>query len=176
MFFLLFSSVLCGTTVENPPISFGAASIGYPKTQSKNCSNLDEVTSFLKNTNYLDSNEITRFVSKMKFSTKSSTISHNFEMTINPYDTSKRTATKKAVLIKCVKSNGKYQTSATKVSVALPVTSQVITTTSKTFLWWEWDKQITIQWRPLTQSELNTIYSRCDSILSPYLNSMKSSV
>ena len=174
MFFSLFSLSLCGTTVENPPISFGTASISHPSGKTENCASLDEVSSFLKKTGYLDSTEISHFVAKMKFSTKSSTIAHNFEMTINPYETSQRTAVKKAVLIKCVKSNGVFQTTATRVSVALPVTSQVITTTSKTFLWWEWDKQITIQWRPLTQSELNSIYSKCDTLLSPYINQLKS--
>ena len=168
--FIIFS--ISKEVVENPPISFEKGTISS-SFYSKTSTDTSEIQSFFQSLGCLSSNVITRTINKMKFSSKSSTIEHNFEMKINPSNTTQRTAVRTAVLVSFIKSGSEINCRVYYAQLKLPVNSQVITTTSSTFLWFEWGKEVTITWRPLTTSELNQINSKCDSLMASKINEIK---
>ena len=157
--------------VDKPPVTYGTP---YTWTKSNSytatTSNLETV---LRNTGLLSADQITKTVKKMKFSSSSSTIENSFEMTINPYSTSSRTATKRSTVMKITKSGSNLNIKMGTAYVQLPVYSKVITTSSKTFLWWEWDKKTTIQWRPLTATELTGVHNKVDIYMDPLVATLK---
>ncbi|EAX87430.1 hypothetical protein TVAG_052660 [Trichomonas vaginalis G3] len=94
---------------------------------------------------------------RMKFATQAGTLEHTLDLNINPYSTSTRIAKEISTKI-CCKKDGQYvNISIGKVVATTYIRSEVVTTTSSTFLWWEWDKSTTIEWRPLTGSELSQV-------------------
>lgn len=159
--FTLFIAVKAKTEVENPQISFGVNSINF-KPLSKAVT-LTELPNYLKSNNILTSEAADRLTKKMSFSTTASTTEHTFSLDINPLKPSSRTAVKYITKVSLKKSGTLINVEIKQLIADAYVNSEVITTTSKTFLWWEWDKQVEIKWRPLTAQELDQVYNFIDN-------------
>ena len=172
MLSFLILSVASKEVVENPPVTYGTPTT-YTRSNKYSAYSISGLESILRNTGLFTSEQITKLVQKMKFSSSSNTIENSFEMTINPYSTSSRTATQVSTVLKISKSGSTFSISVGTASVKLPVYSQVIKTTSSTFLWWEWDKKITITWRPLTSSELSQVHNRVENFMSLLIAPLK---
>ncbi|EAX98835.1 hypothetical protein TVAG_409730 [Trichomonas vaginalis G3] len=94
----------------------------------------------------------------MRFAKSNSILSYSFKMDINFLDPNSRVATRSLYKITANKeTNGQITISYSSVVAYANVKSQVITETSSTFLWWEFDKQRSIQWRPLNNVELDQV-------------------
>lgn len=169
--------LLCSAkeTVENLPLSFGSVTKSSGNTYTITTT-INSLQSILTGSVGLSSADASRFVAKMKFSTENSILNHNFALSINPYSTSTRYATKTYRYIYAKKSGNnivvKYSTMVAKMTVY----SQIQTTTCKKFLWWEWDKKIEITWRPLTSSELNQVHNRISAVVDSAAKSMATSI
>jgi hypothetical protein len=172
MFFILLFRVTSKEVVENPPISYGVPTTNK-KTSQYTAKSISELETYLTNSGLYTRDQVSKHTQKMRFSTSSSTLDNSFEMTINPYSTSSRTATKISTITKITKSGSSYKVSLSTAYVSIPVYSKVVTTTSKTFLWWEWDKQTTITWRPLTAKELTNVHAWVDMYMIPLIDSLK---
>ena len=157
MFLFLTFFALSGTKVTNPPIEIKLTTISNPPTRTIKCTINDLYTKLLTIPS-LTVDQCSCFVSKMRFAKSNSILSYSFKMDINFLDPNSRVATRSLYKITANKeTNGQITISYSSVVAYANVKSQVITETSSTFLWWEFDKQRSIQWRPLNNVELDQV-------------------
>lgn len=168
MLTLLFLSVKCDTKVTNPPIQVNiAANTMSPQVSVKvTYPNLEKT---LRTIPVLSDDQVTRFVKKMKFATENSILAYKFDMNINYFNPNARVASKSIYRIVATKNNdGTINLRYQNIYCSANVISQVITETSSTFLFWEYNKQKTIQWRPLTSKELDEVNNRISIAMMPH--------
>ena len=175
MFAILFSQANAKTVIENPPITIYTPSVSSSTVTKKTVSTTSDIRSLLTGLG-VDTTSAKNFANKMQYSTKAASSFNSVHFQISTSTPSRRTAKSTNVVVQCTKSGGKYVVSYGTVTGTVSVDSQVIETNSKTFLWWEWDKQVEIRWRPLTQSELNSIYNKLSSYTSSKVITLAKSV
>lgn len=157
MLSFFFVTAFSGTTVENPPIQLSNSRVKINNIDLK--TTLNDLENTLLTYKYCTKDVASKFAKKMKFATTNTIKEVVFEMNIDPHHTSSRFATRKASMLKVIKTGNNVHITGGIVSSTADVKSEVITTRCKTFLWWEWDKQIEIKWRPLTPQELDKVNS-----------------
>ena len=159
--------------IDNPPITKGYINTYRLSDLSSNFKTIDQLSNYLFSTVGISKPAADRFAKKMQFSKDGNLLEHTFSMTINPYNTEQRYVNRLSYYILSNKnSNGDIEIRVRRLKSYCTVKSVVITTTTKSFLWFEWDSDTKIAWRPLTSYEVNDIYGSIDSSAKYYLNYM----
>ncbi|EAX87429.1 hypothetical protein TVAG_052650 [Trichomonas vaginalis G3] len=161
---LSFFSVLSisGTTVTVPPIEYKDVNVKYESYHSY--ATLATLEKVLVQSKYLTPELAKKAAQKMKFATTSSTLEHTFTMDIDPKNTTIRFASRIAGKVTISKNKNSLDINIKRTVTTCKVISQIVTTRCKSFLWWEWDKSIEIQWRPLEGKDLEDLADYLGSV------------
>jgi len=163
MLLLLISLTLSKETTDSPPIEKGTPVVSQLTPYSSSFSSTTSMASYLTDIIKVPYSDAERFSRKMQYSSEGTLLEHTFSLSINPYNSEQRYVTRMSYFLKATKSNGVISLQVNRLKAYMNVRSVVITTSSKEFLWWEWDKQTTIAWRPLTSYELDSIYNSLEN-------------